>query len=476
MENKKGKKVVKNYIYNTSYQILAIILPIIITPYISRVLGAEMIGTYSYSYSIAYYFVMFIMLGLNNYGNRTIAKVRDNKEKLSKTFWEIYLVQIINGIVVSIIYILFVCLFFNKLMMWILLIYVISAIFDINWFFFGMEEFKLTVVRNSIIKILTTIGIFIFVKESKDIYLYALIMTLGILLSQCVVWPFVKKYVYYTKVKFKDLKIHIKQNLILFIPVVAISLYKIMDKIMLGSIGSIEHVGYYESTEKIVQVPISLINSLGTVMLPQMSNLVSKQEEKQAKKYFELSIIFVMFLSSSICFGIMGVSEEFVPLFYGKGYEQCEILFKILMPSCIFLAFANVVRTQFLIPNKEDKIYIKSVIYGAIVNLVINILLIPKFNSTGAAIGTFLAEFVVCVAQIIMVKNKIKNLKKYILESIPLVLGGIIMYLILKLISKSSFNIYMILSEKIILGAILYITFSIVYIAYLYKKKILILE
>ena len=472
MKNKKGKKIVKNYIYNTSYQILAIILPIITTPYISRVLGAERIGAYSYSYSIAYYFVMFIMLGLNNYGNRTIASVREDKGKLSKTFWEIYSVQIINGIVVTIIYILFACLFFNNLMTWILLIYIISAIIDINWFFFGLEEFKLTVVRNSIIKVLTTISIFIFVKESKDIYLYALIMTLGMLLSQCMLWPFVKRYVYYTKVTFKDLKTHIKPNLILFIPVVAISLYKIMDKIMLGSISSIEHVGYYESTEKIVQVPISLINSLGTVMLPQ----ISKQEENQVKRYFELSIIFVMCLSVSICFGIMGVSDEFVPLFYGNGYEQCKILFKILMPSCIFLAFANVIRTQFLIPNKEDKVYIKSVIYGAIVNLGINILLIPKFNSTGAAIGTFLAEFVVCVAQIIMVKNKIKNLKKYILESIPLVLGGIIMYFVLELIPKNSINNFVILSEKIIFGAILYIVFSIVYIRYLCKKKILILE
>lgn len=139
---KKEKSIRGNLIYNTFYQFLVIILPLITTPYISRVLGAEKIGMYSYSYSIAYYFVMFIMLGLNNYGNRTIASVRDDKAKLSKTFFEIYSMQLVTSLIAIIIYIIFACFFSNNAMTWILLVYVISAAIDINWFFFGLEEFK----------------------------------------------------------------------------------------------------------------------------------------------------------------------------------------------------------------------------------------------------------------------------------------------------------------------------------------------
>ncbi len=467
------KSVKKNFIYNTMYQLLVIILPLITTPYISRVLGVEMIGTYSYSYSIAYYFIMFIMLGLNNYGNRTIAMVRDNRYSLSKNFWGIYIMQLITSLICVTIYIIYAIFFANNTLTWIFLIYIFSAMFDINWFFFGLEEFKLTVIRNFVIKICTTICIFLFIKKPSDLYLYAIIMSLGVFLSSCSIWPFVKKYVDFTKITFQDIKIHIKPNLILFIPVVAISMYKIMDKIMLGSISNMEQVGYYENTEKIIQVPMAFINSLGTVMLPKMSNLAFKRENKQVEKYFEIAIIFAMFLASSLCFGIMGVADEFVPIFYGQGYEECALLFKILLPSCIFLAFANVLRTQYLIPYKEDSIYIKSIIFGAIVNLLINILLIPKFGSVGASIGTFFAEASVCMGQIVMLRKKIINLKKYLLESMVFVIAGIVMFIILNLFPKDLSNIFLRLCLKIIIGGIIYIALigSFIIIYQKFKRK-----
>ena len=466
-----NSSVKTNFIYNTLYQLLTIILPLITTPYISRKLGVEKIGYFSYSYSIAYYFAMFIMLGINNYGNRTIAKVREDKKKLSKNFCEIYMMQLFVSIFVVIIYIIYAIFFSNTLMTWILLIYIVSAVIDINWFYFGLEKFKLTVTRNSIIKILTTLMIFIFVRKNDDVYKYALITVFGLLSSNLILFGFLKKYINFVKVDFNDVKRHIKPNLLLFIPIVAISLYKMMDKIMIGALSNMNEVGFYENSEKIVQVPMAIINSLGTVMLPKMSNLVAKNEFTKTKYYLEISILFATFLASSICFGVIGVSNEFVPWYYGEGYEKCIKLFEFLMPSCIFLAVANVIRTQYLIPYNEDKIYIISIVLGAIINLIINSLLIPKFASIGAAIGTLVAEGTVCISQIYFVRKKIVNLKKYLLESIPFIIFGIIMMILLLSLNLNLNNNFLSMLCKIIIGTIIYIIFSVVYTS-LIKQKV----
>ena len=280
----------KNFLYNSLYQILVMFIPLITTPYISRVLGAQGVGTYSYAYSIANYFVLFIMLGLNNYGNRTIARVRDNEKKLSKTFWSIYALQLFLGIIINIIYVGYS--FFISSNIYISLsmfFYVLSATFDINWLFFGLEKFKLTIIRNTTIKILTTICIFWFVNTSKDIVVYCLIMTSGMLLSQLLLWPYVIKKIKVYRPNFQDISKHIKPNLILFITVIAVSLFNIMDKIMLGIMTTKVEVGFYESSQKIIAIPTALITSLGTVMLPRMSNMVEKNEE-QSNKLIYISI------------------------------------------------------------------------------------------------------------------------------------------------------------------------------------------
>lgn len=448
--------VKKNLIYNFAYQILAVALPLITTPYISRVLGPTKVGEYSYAYAIAYYFVMVTMLGLNNYGNRTIAAVRDDKEKLSKEFCSIYVMQFFFGCISLVAYVFYGILFSNEIMTWVVSLYVISAIFDVNWFFFGLEQFKLTVTRNTIIKLFTTICIFIFVKSQDDIYKYALIMVLGILISQLILWQFLRKYIAFTKVTVKDVIRHIKPNLILFIPIISISLYKVMDKIMLGAMTTKTEVGLYESSERIIQIPMALIQSMGTVMLPKITNLISNNDEKSTKSYFSSSIMLVMFLSSSMCFGIMGVARYFVPLYYGDKYLKCVDLFQILLPSCVFLAFANVIRTQFLIPRKKDRIYIISVILGAVVNIAINFVLIPRYESIGAAIGTLIAEITVCIYQAWMIRNEVE-IAVYARNSLIFVCPAILMYLLLLLI-RPSFSTIVNLFILVLVGGIFYIT------------------
>lgn len=444
----------KNIMYNFAYQVLVVILPLITTPYISRTLGPTKLGEYSYAYAIAYYFVMFVLLGINNYGNRTVAMIRDDERKLSITFTSIYLMQLIMGVISLIMYVIYCYLFSNNIMSWLMILYVLSAILDVNWFFFGMELFKLTVTRNALIKIVTTIPIFLFVKNKNDIYIYALIMVSGILISQLALWPFIRRYVSFKRVKIKEIIKHFKPNFILFIPIIAVSLYKVMDKIMLGSLASKTEVGLYESSERIIQIPMALIQSLGTVMLPKMTNLFVQKEEHSSKKYFYNSIILVMILSSSMCFGIMGVARYFVPLYYGDGYLKCIKLFQILLPSCLFLAFANVVRTQYLIPRQKDKIYITSVILGAVINLAINFVLIPKYASIGAAIGTLAAEALVCFYQSFMIRKEV-SIWRYACEVTIYVIPAIIMYSLIVNI-EYPFSLFANLFLLIITGVFIY--------------------
>lgn len=227
------KKTEKNIIYNAIYQLLLICLPLVTSPYLSRILGVKGIGMYSYYYSYAYYFVIAIMLGLNNYGNRSIAICRDHKKELDKTFSEIYSMQLIIGIIVLIFYIIF-CISTKNIITFLFIPYIVSAIIDLNWFFFGLEKFKLTITRNIFIKLLSVALIFIFVRKADDIYNYVIIMSFGFLLNQICILPFVRGNVNFNYQSIKKFKHHIKPNLVLFIPVIAVSLYKVMDKIMLG--------------------------------------------------------------------------------------------------------------------------------------------------------------------------------------------------------------------------------------------------
>lgn len=458
-----GSSIKKNFIYNSLYQILLIILPLVTTPYISRVLLPKAIGEYSFAFSIATYFVIFENMGLSNYGNRTIAINRDNRERLSKTFFEIFIMQLMMSFLIVGIYIVIMQTVYNgNIFLKILLPYVLSGMLDINWFFFGIEEFKPTVSRNIIIKCMSTIMIFLFVKSPEDIYVYTGIMSLSFLLSQIVIWPFLFKYVDLYKIHIKDVLKHIKPNMLLFIPVLAISIYKYMDKIMLGSISSKEQVGYYECVDKIVNVPMALISSLGTVMLPRISNMTEKKQGEKIRKYFKLSIAFAMLLSSSLCFGIMGIAPVFVPLYYGEGYNACISLFQILMPSCLFLAFANVIRTQYLIPYKRDNEYICSVILGAVMNFIINLLLIPQYAAVGAAVGTLIAQASVCIYQTIVVWKPLE-LKECVKNVIPFCVSGGVMYLIVYALSGLCDNKWLNLMILIIVGTIIYILFLAAY-------------
>lgn len=457
--------VKKNLTYNMIYQILIIIIPLITTPYISRVIGKDGVGIYSYTYSVAHYFVLFAMLGINNYGNRVVAKYRDDKEKLSKEFSSLYVFQVITSIIMIVLYIFYIKFFDNKYFMYSLIqgLYVLSSLFEINWLFFGLEKFKLTVLRNTIIKIISTICIFIFVKKVEDLGIYVFILSASSLVTQLSLWVFVKREVKFIKPKFKEITKHIKPDLILFVPVIAVSLYKIMDKIMLGNMSSVSQVGLYDSAEKIVSIPLTLISAFGTVMLPRTTNLLSNNNEEKVKKYLEMSIIFVIFISLPIIFGLASISDTLAVVYFGETFRETGAIIKVLSISIVFTGVANVIRTQYLIPKEKDKEYIISVFTGAVVNLIMNLILIPTLYAKGAAIGTICAEISVCILQIFFFKEKsilYKNLKLIL----NFIVSSVIMYIIINFIGMNIENGIINIGVKVILGVVIYLGINIKFV------------
>lgn len=455
----------KNFIYNLIYQILILILPIITMPYISRTLGVEQSGIYAYTYSIVYYFIIFSMLGLNNYGNRTIAKVKDDKETLSKEFFNIYCVQVISSVLMLVLYIGYILVIKPgyQLIALIQTIYIISCIFDINWFYFGIEKFKLTVTRNTIIKIISLIFIFVFVKRPEDLWKYTLIMSCSNLVSNLLLFAFLKRFISRPKLSKKEICKHIKPNLILFLPVIAVSIYRMMDKIMLGLQSNVMEVGYYEYAEKAVNIPLTIITALGTVMLPRVSNMVSNQEEDKIKKLIRKTMSFVMFMACPMFWGLIAIANDFTICFFGNEYLKTGCIIQILAITIPFLSWGNVIRTQYLIPKERDKDYVISAYLGAVVNFIFNLNFIPKWGSIGACIGTVIAEFLVMFYQSFVIRKEIE-IKTYIKDSMSFFIKALLMFIAIIIIGQYIDNIYIKIVVQVSIGAFIYCILNIKYI------------
>lgn len=466
-----SKSITKNYIYNLVYQILIIIMPIITTPYLARTLGAEGTGTYSYTISIVTYFILFGSLGLALYGQREIAYVQEDVKKRSKIFFELVILRFFT---MSISMVLF---YFSlgrngdyAVYYRILLLEMLANSIDISWFFQGIENFKKTATRNIIVKILSVISIFIFIKSENDVAKYLLIYVLTTLLGNVSLWIGIKRYI--TKINIKELKIfrQLKPTIQLFIPQIAIQVYTVLDKTMIGSItGDMAEVGYYEQTQKIVKILLTIITSLGTVMMPRIAKCFAEGKIEQIKNYMNKSFRFVYMLAFPLVFGIIAVSNNFVPLFFGQGYEKVKILMKIMSFIILFVGLSNIIGSQYLLSTKNQKQYTLSVIFGALVNVIFNSILIRFYQSIGAVIATVIAECVVTSVQFFFIRREF-NIWKIIKLSKNYLISALIMFvmtIIIDIIVKSN-----------MLGIILQVVFGgiIYFVILLIEKDNLILE
>lgn len=453
----------KNFLYQCLYQVLIVILPLITAPYVARVLGVDNSGVYSFTNTIANYFVVFGMLGLEQYGNRSIAKVRNNQDEMNRVFSELLILHILVSIVAIFIYFVY-CLTFTQEYRPIFLLqgfYVVSTLFDVNWFFFGIEKFKLTVTRNTVIKILSVAATFLFVKTRDDLGIYTFILSFSMLLSQLVVWPMLRKYVKFVRVPFDSLKKHWKPLLLLFVAVIAANLNRMIDKAMLGWFDRISDLGCYDYADRIIRIPLSLIAAVGTVMLSRMSSIFAKEDNEAAKKILDVSACLVLLLSFGMGFGIAAIAPEFVVWFLGKEYTGTIILLTILAASIPLVGWNNYIRTQILIPQEMDMIYTKAVTIGAIVNIVINCGLIYFIGARGASIATVISYAVILVIQIIPLVRQIKDTFKYV--AFPIV-AGFIMYGAVRISSLITDKLFISVVIELIVGVIVYGGLSVAYL------------
>lgn len=456
-------KLKKNLSLQVIYQVIATITPLITSPYLSRKLGASSLGLYSYTYSIISYFMLFCMMGFVNYGTRSIALLKNNKDE-KQIVSEIYAVQLFFCFFSTLLFLILLLVSKNKMLLIFQSLWILSCFFDVTWYFFGKENFKTTVIRNLIIKLITIICIFLFIKNSNDLLKYIIIMGGGTLISQFSLWILVINKISINKDVIINSFSHFKPVLLLFIPILAMSIYHIMDKTMLGLLSTPSESGFYFNADKVVNIPLCILTGIGTVMLSNISNLLAKNNSQQAIIVFKKSIKYLGCLSIAMAFGIAGISKDFVPLFFGAGYEKCITLVQLLSIVIIFKSISDILRTQYMIPFKREKYFIIAVIVGAIVNFILNILFIyyMKLDSLGATLGTIIAEVVVCILQLIFV-NKDERIVDVLFSNIIFIIFGIIMYSCIIIISHLAINILIKLLLEIAIGGLIYVILTLLY-------------
>lgn len=438
-ENMAKRSVAKNYIFNASYQLMTLIVPLITTPYISRVLQADGIGVYSYTFSIVSYFTLCAALGTATYGNKIFGILQDKPKERTQKFWDLFLLRVIVSSIALMIYLIYAfAIAANKWIAVIQGIYILAMMFDISWYFQGLEEFKKIVIRNYIMKIINIACIFIFVKSASDLWKYIFGLAFLTLAGNLSIWVYLPEYTVKIK-KYIPHPFHdINTIAQLFIPSVAIQIYAMLDKSMLGWFTSTSYEnGYYEQSGKIVKMCLMLIMSLTTVMIPRISKAFAENRRDDLLESIYASYNFIWFLSIPLMFGIIGITPLFVPVFFGPGYKKVEILLPIFSLMFITLGLNSTTGSQYFITTGQQKIYTRKIVIGGVVNVILNLLLIPRLYSIGAAIGSVIGEIVIIMTELMFIhKNRQFDVRKVFKLSYKYLIAGIPMLVYLLVIGS----------------------------------------
>ena len=435
--NNKSISVKKNFIYNSAFQVLVLIVPFVTTPYVSRILGADNIGKYSYASAMVTYFTLLAALGSTIYGQRKIAYYRDDKETMSRAFWNIFIFRCIMSMGSLFLYIIYVFVFegFNLINL-IIAISIFNVAFDISWFYQGIEDFKSVVIRNLIVRLVCLSGIFIFIKDPNDTWKYVLILMLAQIMGSLSMWRGMPRYIQVVK-KLKPFD-GFKDICLIFLPSIATQVYTVLDKSMIGWITGSDYAnGCYEQSERIARLALTVVTSIGTVVLPRVANLFQNDNLSEAKRYVYQAFQVVWLLAIPIMFGLMSVSSVFIPLFLGTGFDDAIGLLCIFSVLVLVVSLAYVVGISYLIPTKQQNIYTIAVTISAVVNFCINLIMIPQIGVYGAAIASVIAETVGVAIQMIycIIKKQLKV--KLIFGSCwKYLLSGIIMYFVVQNLKK----------------------------------------
>ena len=419
----------KNAAYNVAYRVFSVLLPLVTAPYLSRTVGTYGVGLYSKAWSVSYIFCLIGMLGLNDYGVRTIAQARDDRKELDRTFSGIWQMQLLVAGITLIFWLGYV--FFvageEKVLALHLTMMSVSCLCSFDWCLMGLDIFKPIALRNTFVKTAAAVCVFIFVKNQDDLWIYAFVWSLATLLGNLSCAATLKGKVSYRRVSLRESLTHLRPCAVLFISVMAVSIYRKMDKVMVYNIAGKHENGLYENAEKIIYCLSGFISAIGTVMMPKVANLQKKGETARIARHIDRSMDLILCMVSAMAFGVAAVAERFAPLFYGENFRYSGTLMVPLGFTLIMIGFANVIRTQVVLPQKRDHIFVKSVCCGAAVNLIANTCLIPSMGSMGAVIGTLLAEMTVPVVQYIILRKELPYRRFIGYAAVYAVIGGIML-------------------------------------------------
>ena len=454
--------VKKNYVFNLCYQILVILTPVITTPYVSTVLGADGIGQYSYTSALIAMVLNIGGLGIAIYASRQVAYIRDNPIKVKEFCNEIFTVRAVLVFPMLVLY-LFLLLFskYHSLFL-IQSIEILFSVTNVDWYYTGRERFDATVMRNFILKIISIICIFLFVKTGDDLLVYTFIQSGSLVGGYVLLYLPIRRELNLIKISFLHFREHLVGAMKLFLPQIAGSIYIYCDKIMLGLFTyNISENGFYEQSQKIIKLSSTLISTMSMVMLPRIANSISCKREGEVKIYMEKSILFVFWIGTPIMCGIFSVAANLVPWFFGKSFYKSINVLKILSPIIIFNGIYNALGYQYLLASQKERIMTITIMSGAFANVLLNAILIPDFGAVGAALASLVAEALIAGSQAIYLRDLLQSfnigleLMKCIISAI--LMAGIVSIISVHLVPSIWHTVFLVL-----LGAVIYILLNIV--------------
>ena len=415
----------KNAMYNVAYRMFSVLLPLVTAPYLSRTVGTVGVGLYSKAWNISYIFCLIAMLGLNDYGVRAVARVRDDRAELDRTFSAIWQMQLMTAGIMLIAWIGYVALIAGeeKIIAAHLTMMSVSCLVSFDWCLMGLDEFKPIALRNTFVKSAAAVCVFIFVKEMDDLWIYGFVWSLATLLGNLSCVPTLRGRVRYVRVPFRESLKHLRPCAVLFISVLAVNVYRTMDKVMVSTIAGLAQNGLYENAEKIIYCLSGFISAIGTVMMPKISHMQKLGKTAEIRDHIDRSMNLILWMVSGMAFGVAAVADRFAPLFYGADFAYSGTLMAPLAFTLIMIGFANVIRTQWILPHGFDHIFVRSVCAGAAVNLTVNLCLIPGMQSMGAVIGTLAAEMTVPVVQYLHLRKELPYRRYLGYVAVYLVIG-----------------------------------------------------
>lgn len=419
----------RNILYNTVYQILTMLIPLISAPYIARLFEADGVGIVGYTSSIAAYFVLLAALGTAGYGQWMIAKYRDDPMERSHLFWEIEIFCVLSTVISLGLWAITILLLGQKYHVYylILSLKIVAVAFDITWFFAGLEKFRFIVFRNTAVRLIGLILLFTVITEKEHIARYVLMTSMAELIGSVSMWSYLPGIIQKPAWKHLNVKRHIKSNLVFFVPTIATSIYNLADKTMLGAItGEVRENGYYEQANKIIGLAKAVLYAFTGALSPRMSYLYAKENNTEFTVLLKKSLRVVILLAVPMCFGIVAVAPSFVPLFFGKGYEEVIGLLRIASFLIILIGISNCLERQYYTPVGLKGLSNRFVAIGAALNVLANYLLIPGWKSIGAETATLLTECTITVLYLVFVR-KILSIWALFIDNWRYIAAGIIM-------------------------------------------------